>query len=147
MAATIGDHISTARAYAIPFAGYTIMGMYALYVSQLPLLPSPCQRYFRGRLGTDSEFFYLIVAWSSPKHGKVASGSVVSTSLRTCGSTTGPLGTGRRQIPTSTRREAKSSSRGSSHSRNIVRPRCRIGAFLYLNHSVHFFIRLYILVS
>ncbi|KAM5532845.1 hypothetical protein V8D89_013486 [Ganoderma adspersum] len=29
MAAAVGDHISTARAYGIPFAGYTIMSMYA----------------------------------------------------------------------------------------------------------------------
>ena len=33
MAAAVGDHVSSARAYAVPFAGYAIMAMFAMYVS------------------------------------------------------------------------------------------------------------------
>ena len=32
MAGAIADHISSAQSYVIPFAGYVIMGMYAMYV-------------------------------------------------------------------------------------------------------------------
>ncbi len=38
MAGAIADHISTAQSYVIPFAGYVIMAMYAMYVPFCPLL-------------------------------------------------------------------------------------------------------------
>ena len=154
MAAAIGDHISTARGYGIPFAGYTIMAMYALCVLW-PSLLSPFWGSYRAS-GTNSEFFRSSVAWSSTKHGKVASGYAQSMRLRTVGSMVGPLWTERTRTPTSTRREARSSLRPSSHSHSGVQlpishrccplfksPLYVLRTVVYLYHSIPWLVYVY----
>ena len=108
MAGAIADNISTAQSYIIPFSGYTIMGMYAVYVSrQLPALRPgmPCD----SRL---TLYLRLAAAWSSRKHALGASGSVPWTRLRRSGrrSIKHRLLQAARgnRIPTSTRKGSKS---------------------------------------